>query len=115
MRRPGIQSRVWRELTRLVFRYMANPELPVDVRRQRTEWLSRSVRLPSGTDVQTVQAGGVPAEWVVPPGADRDAVLLYLHGGGLCGGLAGHTPAVRCPSGARRRRAGAGAGLPPGT
>src|SRR5204863_308772 len=71
--------------------YMANPELPVEVRRQRTEWLSRSVRLPSGTDVQTVQAGGVAPEWVVPPGADPDAVLLYLHGGGYARARRPHT------------------------
>ena len=49
-RRPGLQSRVWRELTRLVFRYMANPELPVKVRRQRTELLSRSVGVPVAVD-----------------------------------------------------------------
>lgn len=33
-----------------------------------------------------VQAGGVPAEWIVAPGVAEDRVLLYLHGGGyvLC-------------------------------
>jgi hypothetical protein len=61
-RRPGLQSRVWRELTRLVFRYMADPALPAEVRRRRTEWLTRSVRLPSGTRVKPVVADGVPAE-----------------------------------------------------
>lgn len=29
-----------------------------------------------------VSAGGVPAEWIVAPGAAQDQVLLYLHGGG---------------------------------
>jgi monoterpene epsilon-lactone hydrolase len=29
-----------------------------------------------------VAAGGVPAEWIVAPGAAQDRVLLYLHGGG---------------------------------
>ena len=29
-----------------------------------------------------VDAGGVPAEWIVPPGAAEGRVLLYLHGGG---------------------------------
>ncbi|HXH09309.1 MAG TPA: alpha/beta hydrolase [Alphaproteobacteria bacterium] len=29
-----------------------------------------------------VQAGGVPAEWIVAPGAAADRVLMYLHGGG---------------------------------
>jgi epsilon-lactone hydrolase len=33
-----------------------------------------------------VDAGGVRAEWIVPPGAEAERVLLYLHGGGyvLC-------------------------------
>jgi epsilon-lactone hydrolase len=33
-----------------------------------------------------VDAGGVRAEWIVPPGAAAERVLLYLHGGGyvLC-------------------------------
>lgn len=29
-----------------------------------------------------VQAGGVPAEWIVAPGTAADRVLMYLHGGG---------------------------------
>ncbi|HUS61170.1 MAG TPA: alpha/beta hydrolase fold domain-containing protein, partial [Acidimicrobiales bacterium] len=33
-----------------------------------------------GTVVTPVDADGVPAEWLVPPGAD-DRVLVYLHGG----------------------------------
>jgi acetyl esterase/lipase len=39
--------------------------------------------LPPGDDVvaETVDAGGVPAEWVFTPDAG-DNVLLYLHGGG---------------------------------
>jgi acetyl esterase/lipase len=94
-RRPGLQSRVWRELTRLAFRYMANPALPAEVRRHRTEWLTRPVRLPSGTRVEAVMAGGVPAEWVVPPGVDPNAVLLYLHGGGyVAGSPTTHRPFV---------------------
>jgi acetyl esterase/lipase len=37
-----------------------------------------------------VDAGGVPAEWVVAPGVD-DAVVLYLHGGGyVIGSLVTH-------------------------
>src|ERR1700688_4948532 len=29
-----------------------------------------------------VSAGGVKAEWIVPPNAANDRVILYLHGGG---------------------------------
>jgi epsilon-lactone hydrolase len=31
---------------------------------------------------EAVSAGGVPAEWIVPPNAANDRVILYLHGGG---------------------------------
>jgi acetyl esterase/lipase len=36
--------------------------------------------------VTPVDAGGVPAEWIVAPGAAAERVVLYLHGGGyvLC-------------------------------
>jgi monoterpene epsilon-lactone hydrolase len=33
---------------------------------------------------EKVDAGGVPAEWFLPEGADPSRVLLYLHGGGYC-------------------------------
>ena len=84
--RPGLQSRVWREMTRFVFRYMANPALPVGVRRRRMDRVVGTVRLPRGTRVESVMAGRVPAEWIVPPGVETDAVLLYLHGGGYAAG-----------------------------
>jgi epsilon-lactone hydrolase len=38
--------------------------------------------LPPGTVVETVTAGGRPAEWIHPVGTREDAALLYLHGGG---------------------------------
>src|SRR5437762_2003521 len=37
--------------------------------------------LPSGTTVEPVNAGGVPAEWVIAADVDSARVLLYLHGG----------------------------------
>ncbi|MEM1885313.1 MAG: alpha/beta hydrolase [Candidatus Jordarchaeales archaeon] len=39
--------------------------------------------LPSGITISRVDAGGVPAEWQVPPGALEDKVILYFHGGGM--------------------------------
>ncbi|MBV9602637.1 MAG: alpha/beta hydrolase [Chloroflexi bacterium] len=84
--RPGLQSRLWRQITRLLFHYMANPALPPGVRRRRMDRLIGVARLPPGTRVERVMAGGVPAEWIVPPGVETDAVLLYLHGGGYAAG-----------------------------
>ena len=37
---------------------------------------------PSGVSYTDVDAGGVPAEWVVPEGAADERVLQYVHGGG---------------------------------
>ena len=36
-----------------------------------------------GVDPQPVSAGGVPAAWLVAPQANKDRVILYLHGGGF--------------------------------
>src|SRR5262249_6528424 len=42
------------------------------------------IATPAPADVKCtlVNAGGVPAEWIVAPGAADDRFLLYLHGGG---------------------------------
>jgi epsilon-lactone hydrolase len=41
---------------------------------------------PRGLDYAEVSAGGVPAMWLVPPGADFDRAIVALHGGGFVGG-----------------------------
>lgn len=38
--------------------------------------------LPPGLRLEPVEANGVPAEWVIAPGAAADRAILYLHGGG---------------------------------
>src|SRR3954466_14254633 len=46
---------------------------------------TRSARLfppPPDAAIAPVDAGGVPAEWLTPPGASPRPVILYLHGGG---------------------------------
>src|SRR5262245_42496179 len=37
---------------------------------------------PADVDIQPVRAGGVPAEWVTPPGPTAGRTILYFHGGG---------------------------------
>ncbi|MBZ9696192.1 MULTISPECIES: alpha/beta hydrolase [unclassified Mesorhizobium] len=59
---------------------------------------------PGGVDYVEVDAGGVPAMWIVPKGANDERVLFYAHGGGFIGGsiythrkLVGHlAKAVGC-------------------
>jgi len=43
-------------------------------------------RFPEGVVGTPVVAGGVPAEWIDPPGGATDRVVLYLHGGGYVAG-----------------------------
>jgi acetyl esterase/lipase len=51
--------------------------------------------MPDDIDVAGVDAGGVPAEWVTPTGADPDRVLMYVHGGGyVIGSMGTHTRLV---------------------
>src|SRR2546428_2053473 len=74
-----------RELTALIHLLTSRP-LPENAtvadRRQGFDTLA--AKLPVAPDVtcDKVDAAGVPAEWVVAPGAESRRVLLYLHGGG---------------------------------
>jgi len=43
-----------------------------------------------GVRLVKVQAGGVPCEWLLAPGADPDVRLLYIHGGGFVSGSGGY-------------------------
>jgi len=48
------------------------------------------------TQAETVDLGGMAAEFSTPPGAATDAAILYLHGGGYClGSLNTHRRLVR--------------------
>ena len=38
--------------------------------------------IPEDVKINEIDAGGVPAEWQIVPGAMDDKVILYLHGGG---------------------------------
>jgi monoterpene epsilon-lactone hydrolase len=42
----------------------------------------RVERIAPDVQCEKLEAGGVPAEWIVAPGAADDRVILYLHGGG---------------------------------
>jgi len=62
-------------------------------------WAERRARLdaigaaPPAADIplESVDAGGVAAEWSLAPGSDGARVLIYLHGGGYCSGsIASH-------------------------
>src|SRR3712207_1184232 len=68
--------------------------------------IEHACELPPDIKTETVNAGGVPSEWVIPANADPDRVLVYLHGGGyLIGGIAEVREMVARIAGAAQARA----------
>ena len=64
-----------------------------DYRQRRTDIDARGLQYGLAADVavEPVNANGVRAEWTSTPQAERDAALLYLHGGGfVIGSLDSH-------------------------
>jgi phosphinothricin tripeptide acetyl hydrolase len=51
-------------------------------RRAMYDRAERVFTVPLDTTVESITAGGRPAEWIRPAGARSDTALLYLHGGG---------------------------------
>jgi len=50
---------------------------------------------PRGVDYIEVDAGGVPALWIVPKGGAQDRVIFHSHGGGfICGSIYTHRKLV---------------------
>ncbi|WP_189210241.1 alpha/beta hydrolase [Actinokineospora fastidiosa] len=84
-------ARFMRVVIRPVFRY--SPLTPVMLRLAVVfEWAaSFVVPVTRDTEVERVDFPGFHGEWIRPPGADPDKVMLFLHGGGFfCCGLRTH-------------------------
>jgi acetyl esterase/lipase len=77
---PSLQSHLLRFVLRRVT-FLGRSEDSIQDLRRRVDSSARLLRTPRGVAVQRVQAGSVPAEWLIPRGAPADRVLLYLHGG----------------------------------
>ena len=74
------------QLTMIVDMLRSAPPVPQDMdtaaRRERMEELSLASVLPDGVRATSVEAGGVPSEWVEATGRPARGTILYLHGGG---------------------------------
>ncbi|MDF2602056.1 MAG: alpha/beta hydrolase [Methylobacterium brachiatum] len=84
------------DIDRIRARLAASPR-PADLaaRRARVDALGASDPLPDDVHVQPTKIRALPAEWTATPGADRDRVILFLHGGGyVSGSLASHRHVV---------------------
>ena len=70
-------------LDELIIKIKSQPRDPnptIEIRRAQMELIRE--RLASDVKHDKFQASGVSAEWIIPPEATLDRVILYLHGGG---------------------------------
>lgn len=92
----GISRQGRRLYERKLERSQIRPEAPIEIAkipqlRAQQEAAARRDRLPWRTEVQSVDAGGVRAEWIITPEASKKRVIVYLHGGGFVfGSVASH-------------------------
>ncbi len=79
---------------------------PIEKARADFEEVGRMFPLADDIQCESVQAGGVRAEWIVAPGASAQRILFYLHGGGYAiGSLDTHRDMVSRLSRAAKARA----------
>jgi monoterpene epsilon-lactone hydrolase len=71
------------QLNKVIERIKSQPQNPSASMEQRRAGMERiSERVPADVICEQVNARGVHAEWIAAPGAEKDRVILYLHGGG---------------------------------
>lgn len=59
-----------------------------------------------GVSYESFDISGIPAEWIIPEGADNDHIIFYLHGGGyVIGSIRSHRKMVSRFASAARCRA----------
>jgi acetyl esterase/lipase len=81
------------EAQQVVSMLRAEPLLAPDVAQIRANMEGLAALVAPGPEIalEPVEAAGIPAEWIVAPGADRSRAILYLHGGGYAvGSIATH-------------------------
>lgn len=83
---PGLPPDVVRSSLFPTARWLLSPRVSWATARKRFELVTQVPPPPRGTQLTPGSWGGVPGLEVVPDGADRTRVLLYLHGGGYCVG-----------------------------
>lgn len=92
------------ELQRSLFQEFSAAQTPEEFRAIYGRFLEQFPP-PADVEVQPVNAGGVPAEWVIPHGASTQRTILYLHGGGyVVGAPRGYREMCPASPGQRRRR-----------
>ncbi len=90
------------KLQRILREKATDPSAPMQVAERRELMEKTSFKVQGDIDVETVQVGGLVAEWLRAPGVQNDRAMLYFHGGGYVIGspnthraLGGNSPGQR--------------------
>ena len=79
--KPSIQSHFFRLLSKALAAYLASKD-GVEEWRKISAYRSEKPAVPQGVQLQRVNIGNVPAEWLIPAQADdAEKTILYFHGG----------------------------------
>jgi monoterpene epsilon-lactone hydrolase len=73
------------ELQMIIDAFRSGPnmaDLSIEEQRAQMEENLTKFRLPTDVRCESVDAGGVPAEWIAAPNIVAERVICYLHGGG---------------------------------
>jgi len=79
--KPSVQSYFFRLLSRGISTYLASKD---GIEEWRKMAVSRNEKpsVPPGVQLQQINIGGIPAEWLIPSRVDAaETVILYFHGG----------------------------------
>jgi len=74
-------SKEMQNVIKLLKDFSAKTEITVEAQRALMKQMVAMMKLPKDVKYETVDAGGVPAEWVSVPESNDEFVILYLHGG----------------------------------
>lgn len=77
---------VWSYIFRFVLRKTSNWNKPLPKLRQKLERDARWAKIPKDIEISSINIDTIPAEWIMPQDADKNKIILYLHGGGYCMG-----------------------------
>lgn len=83
-----------REIDAIVEQLRANP-LGGTLEQMRAQFDDMASAVATDVDIKPINANGVPCELHMPPGADADRIIMYVHGGGyVIGSLTSHRAMV---------------------
>jgi len=68
-------------------REVVDENFSIDEFRERVETASeRANRIPDDIEIKSINIREIHAEWIIPQGAPKNKVLMYIHGGGFISG-----------------------------